>query len=433
MFESLLSGLRSVRVSFITGGMIVISIYVLFYDIFFEKMSIRPNVLKLFQFSNMVPLVFLTIVSLIIGSLYTTFLEGVVDGLHRKYVSTSYDSTKNKFKNLILNALLPYSPSAKNRLLQEATRFFNEYSDASENEAYVGVGKESSFIKSVLIETLWMEGKIAGTTLEQPYDRIRSEGEIRVAGGLLIPLASVTISYIIYATELQMVLSFLGGLILAILIINYGLYYYKKANSFLAHHISDGKVLSPSMESLKRNSKKNKEPEKNLNLESKIFIEQNKCKFMTNNELVTFSDGKNTLYGTWGKPNRVDENYPLVILMTGDGPSGSKGQTWQQIVPLLHENGIGTFLFDFSGLGNSPGIYKELTLSLGCENFKGVMSYMSKNGSYDRNRIGIIGASYGGNVALLEAAKYPQIKAIGLKSPSTFYLKDIKFNMEKKL
>ena len=141
---------------------------------------------------------------------------------------------------------------------------------------------------------------------------------------------------------------------------------------------------------------------------------------MLNKELVEFSDGRNTLFGTWGLPNGIQENYPLVILMTGDGPSGSKGQTWQQILPMLHENGIGTFLFDFSSLGNSPGIYRELNLSIGCENFRGVMNYLLNSGNYDKNRLGIIGASYGGNVALLEANKFPQIKAIGLKSPSTF-------------
>ena len=47
---------------------------------------------------------------------------------------------------------------------------------------------------------------------------------------------------------------------------------YKKANSFLAHHIADGKVLAPSMETLKRNSTKKKEPEKEYNIDGKISI-----------------------------------------------------------------------------------------------------------------------------------------------------------------
>lgn len=48
------------------------------------------------------------------------------------------------------------------------------------------------------------------------------------------------------------------------------------------------------------------------------------------------------------------------------------------------------------------------------------MEYVNKNGKYDKTKLGIIGSSYGGNVALLEAWKFPQIKAIGLKSPSVF-------------
>jgi len=140
---------------------------------------------------------------------------------------------------------------------------------------------------------------------------------------------------------------------------------------------------------------------------------------MTNASLVKFNDGANVLYGSWGVPEGV-KSYPLVVLATGDSPNGSKGQTWQQLVPMLLSRGIGTFLFDFSGLGNSPGVYRELTLSLGCKNFRGVMEYVTSKGPHDKNRIGIIGASYGGNVALLEASSFPQIKAIGLKSPSTF-------------
>jgi pimeloyl-ACP methyl ester carboxylesterase len=140
---------------------------------------------------------------------------------------------------------------------------------------------------------------------------------------------------------------------------------------------------------------------------------------VTFSELVEFTDGSNTLYGSWGIPDGVDD-YPLVILATGDGPNGSRGQTWQQLVPMLLSKGIGTFLFDFSGLGHSPGIYRDLTLSLGCNNFRGVVNFVSNNGQHNCDRIGVIGASYGGNIALLEASNFPQIRAVGLKSPSAF-------------
>lgn len=113
-------------------------------------------------------------------------------------------------------------------------------------------------------------------------------------------------------------------------------------------------------------------------------------------------------------------NHPLVILATGDSPNGSGGQTWQQLAPRLLDRGMAALLFDFSGLGHSPGNYRELTLTTGCQNFDAVMEWAQTRGEHDRNRIGVVGASYGGNVALLRAADYPSIRAIGLKSASTF-------------
>lgn len=137
-------------------------------------------------------------------------------------------------------------------------------------------------------------------------------------------------------------------------------------------------------------------------------------------DLIHFACDSENLVGSWGIPPGGKFQYPLVILATGDGPNGSNGQTWQQLVPMLTQRGLGTFLFDFSGLGHSPGNYQTLTLTRGCRDFRAAMDFVRSNGDHDRNRIGVIGSSFGGNVALLEAGQYPEIRAIGLKSASTF-------------
>jgi hypothetical protein len=140
---------------------------------------------------------------------------------------------------------------------------------------------------------------------------------------------------------------------------------------------------------------------------------------MAERELIEFWCGESKLVGSWVNPS-TDPGFPLVILATGDSPSGTNGQTWQQLTPMLRSEGLGVFLFDFSGLGHSPGVYEDLTLSVGCKNFDAVMDYVQKSGIHDKERVGVIGSSYGGNIALLKAAEYPEIKAIGLKSASTF-------------
>lgn len=138
-------------------------------------------------------------------------------------------------------------------------------------------------------------------------------------------------------------------------------------------------------------------------------------------ELVEFmgSDGSN-LVGSWSIPEGVTSGYPLVILATGDGPSGSNSQTWTQFVPMLNARGLATFLFDFSGLGHSPGSYQDLTLTIGCRNFRDAVQFVSDSGEHNKRKMGVIGSSFGGNVALLESANFAQIAAIGLKSASTF-------------
>lgn len=138
-------------------------------------------------------------------------------------------------------------------------------------------------------------------------------------------------------------------------------------------------------------------------------------------QLIQFeaSDG-GMLVGSWEVPENAPSNFPLVVLATGDGPNGSNGQTWRQFVPLFKAIGIGTFLFDFSGLGHSPGIYGDLTLTIGRQNFRDVMKFLSEHGTHNRTRVGVVGSSFGGNVALLEAANFPEIVAVGLKSASTF-------------
>lgn len=140
---------------------------------------------------------------------------------------------------------------------------------------------------------------------------------------------------------------------------------------------------------------------------------------MTDRNLEQFSDGDDLLVGSFEYPDAGDAP-PLVVLLTGDGPGGSNGMTWSQLANRLRERGIASFLFDFKGLGHSPGAYEELTLSVGCRNLDAAMDYIRQAGQHDVSRVALLGASYGGNVALLKAAEYPEVRAIALKSPSSF-------------
>lgn len=223
MLSALLSGLRSLRVSLVTGGILVASAYILLYGSLTTEIDIRPAARNLLEISLLVPSILFISMCLVVGSLYSTLLEGIVDWLHRKNVNSGSRAQYQGIKGVLSKSIAPYSDSAEKRLKLEILRFHKEnYSDEDVgNRAEI----EIAFVDKVLIETLWMEGKLAGTDLESPYDKIRSEGEIRVAGGLLIPLASTATAFSFWASNWQMIGFFLCGVALAIPTVNYGLYY----------------------------------------------------------------------------------------------------------------------------------------------------------------------------------------------------------------
>lgn len=130
------------------------------------------------------------------------------------------------------------------------------------------------------------------------------------------------------------------------------------------------------------------------------------------------SDGI-TLRGRWYEPEG-EGKFPVVIFASGDGPKGSGGETWTNLVPKFERHGFGVFAFDFAGLGSSDGERRALTLSRGVSNFRDAMTELQGNRRVDSARIGALGASFGGNVVLLAAGDLPALRAIALKSPCSY-------------
>jgi len=127
----------------------------------------------------------------------------------------------------------------------------------------------------------------------------------------------------------------------------------------------------------------------------------------------------------------TDENHekemPLIIMLTGDGPKGSKSLSWVNMPPLLSQKGISSFLFDFEGLGYSDGDRKQLTVSKGIDNLRSAWETVQKQNWVDKNRIGFFASSFGATTLLLSPEIANQSKAIGLKSPASF-IPDAYFN-----
>ena len=114
------------------------------------------------------------------------------------------------------------------------------------------------------------------------------------------------------------------------------------------------------------------------------------------------------------------------ILSTPDGPttrlamlchgflSGKNSTTNKTLTGLLNEQGIATFRFDFFGQGDSDGPFEKLTTTLAVRQTQAALDLVTARG-YDR--IGLVGSSFGGLVAILTAAQRCDIACLALKCP----------------
>jgi len=78
----------------------------------------------------------------------------------------------------------------------------------------------------------------------------------------------------------------------------------------------------------------------------------------------------------------------------------------------LCEIGFRNLVFDFRGRGESEGNFKEIVVGDNVEDLKTAIDFLD-------SPVGVYGSSYGGMIAILQAAKDDRIKTLVLRSPVT--------------
>lgn len=249
MLASLASSFRSFQASLLCGAMMALTVYIFFGSLIEKVTHPRAPLQILIHASVYVPLVGILLVCLMLGSLYTTALEGIVDAVHRHTLIRD-NTTSNRVLRWLWKSTAPLSDSARKRLTFEAGLFYDDNATLSSLRS----GSRVDFIDRVITDTLWMEGKLVGTPLLKQYDAFRSEGEIQTSSSILIPATAAAVAYGLGLSPAYCALIAVASVPIALKILDYGLYYYRRANSLIAHHVADGTVLSPTMESLRRGS-----------------------------------------------------------------------------------------------------------------------------------------------------------------------------------
>ncbi|MGH7206779.1 MAG: alpha/beta hydrolase family protein [Nitrospiraceae bacterium] len=94
--------------------------------------------------------------------------------------------------------------------------------------------------------------------------------------------------------------------------------------------------------------------------------------------------------------------------------SNKNSTTNKTLSTLLLEREIAAFRFDFFGQGESEGPFEQITVSLAVKQALAALNLVASKGY---RRIGLVGSSFGGLVALLTAAERPPLSYLALKCP----------------
>jgi uncharacterized protein len=128
---------------------------------------------------------------------------------------------------------------------------------------------------------------------------------------------------------------------------------------------------------------------------------------------LTFTDSHNNkVVGILSNP-KEDTDVPIMILCHGFS-SSKEGRTRETLEQRYNELGVATFRFDFFGHGESEGDFAEITVSKGVDDIRSAVTFLNELGY---TKIGLFGASYGGNTAFLAAAQVPELFVLVLKCP----------------
>ena len=103
--------------------------------------------------------------------------------------------------------------------------------------------------------------------------------------------------------------------------------------------------------------------------------------------------------------------------------SSKNSTTNTTLTRMLTERGIATFRFDFFGQGDSDGPFEEITTTLAVHQTESALDLVTARG-YDR--IGLVGSSFGGLVAILTAAQRRDIACLALKCPVVDFAEELR-------
>ncbi|HET6371603.1 MAG TPA: alpha/beta hydrolase [Nitrospiria bacterium] len=115
---------------------------------------------------------------------------------------------------------------------------------------------------------------------------------------------------------------------------------------------------------------------------------------------------------------RPDQNAVGGAVLCHGFLSSSESKTNLALTQFLLAKGFATVRFDFFGHGKSKEEFAQMTLSRCVDQLERVLAWFKTKRI---RRVGIVGSSFGGLVALLVSENHPELRTVALKCPVSDY------------
>ena len=115
--------------------------------------------------------------------------------------------------------------------------------------------------------------------------------------------------------------------------------------------------------------------------------------------------------------DKPDISVPLVVLVHGHGGTRQENGAFAELASMLADIGIASFRMDFPGCGDSTEAFTHNNITSMLRDIDAAFEFAIAQPGIDKGRVGILGYSMGGRLAMLTIAAEPAYRATVLWAP----------------
>jgi alpha/beta superfamily hydrolase len=134
-------------------------------------------------------------------------------------------------------------------------------------------------------------------------------------------------------------------------------------------------------------------------------------------ESITLENHGEKIFAILHRPLHAKKVPAIVICPGFAGNKCGKFRMFVNVGQELAKQGIAVLRFDYRGAGDSEGDFHDITLEGKISDTLKCLNFLANDGQIDATRLGLLGRSLGGAIAVLAAGRFHLIKSLALWAP----------------